>query len=173
MTENQKTLVVPEPATSEIPFEKIGVKAGLMLSAAFISYFMIMKFFNFIDSPVAWGFNIVILFGGIALTYRYCQSETKLNVEYFPGLILGCIATAAAVIPFTLFVYIYFSQAEPSLLFSLKDNIFFMGEQITPLRIATATLVEGISSGVIISFMMMQYFRSGFRRKGDENRMHG
>ncbi|MBK5285819.1 MAG: hypothetical protein JJE25_10495 [Bacteroidia bacterium] len=117
--------------------------------------------------------NFIILLTGIIYAYRLYRSKTKLNVDYFPGLILGVITTAASVIPFVLFVYFWFSLIDPLLLLSLKDNILFMGEQITPMRAAVATMIEGISSGVIISFMMMQYFRSGFRRARQEVSMHG
>jgi hypothetical protein len=86
---------------------------------------------------------------------------------------LGGITTAASVIPFVLFIYLYFSQIDPLLLLLLKDNILFMGEQISPARAAASTMVEGICSGVIISFMMMQYFKSGFRRRKKEVRAQG
>jgi hypothetical protein len=116
------------------------------------------------DSPFAWGANFIILLTGIIFSYRYYRSKTKLNVDYFPGLILGGIITAVTVIPFVMFVYIWFSQADAGQILLLKDNVFFMGEEITPARAAAATMVEGICSGAIISFTMMQYYKSGFRR---------
>jgi len=173
MIADQKILTIPGSSASEVSTEKIGLKAGLIICTSLITYFMIMKYLNFMHSPVAWALNFIILFTGIILTYRYYRSATKLNVDYFPGLVLGCITTAATVLPFTLFVFIFFSLADQLLLSSLKDNVLFMGEQITPLRAAVATFVEGISSGVIISFILMQYYKSGFRRKRGERRMHG
>jgi hypothetical protein len=173
MTEEQELRTLPGNPTAEISLEIIGVKAGFITCASLIIYFMIMRYSNFMDSGIAWGMNFIILLSGIILAYYYYRTKTTLNVDYIPGLILGSITTAASVIPFVLFVYIYFSQINPQKLLLLKDNILFMGEEITPMRAAVATMVEGLSSGVIVTFMMMQYFRSGFRRTRREVRMQG
>ena len=110
---------------------------------------------------------------GIILCFEYYRSKTTLNVEYIPGLILGSITTATAVFPFAAFIYFFFSQADVLLLPLLKENVLFMGEQITPASAAFATAIEGVCSGVLITFIMMQYFRSGFKRKRNEKLMHG
>ena len=153
--------------------EKTGLQSGIMISITLIIYFLFMKYFHFMDSPIAWLFNFIILFVGSYLTYRRYQSETKLNVDYLPGLLLGCITTVVSVLPYTLFVYIFFSQSDPLLIQSLKDNILLLGSQISPIRAAVATMVEGISSGFVIAFIMMQYFKSGFKRTANEKTQLG
>lgn len=152
----------------EVSIEKIGIQEGLITSATLIIYFLIMNYFNFMDSAIAWGVNFIILWAGINLSYRFYRTKTKLNVEYFPGLILGGITTAASVIPYVIFVYIWFSNSDAALLSILKSNNLFMGENITPMKAAASTMIEGICSGIIISFMMMQYFKSGFRKRRKE-----
>jgi len=170
--EEQKGITARSDMTENISVEVTGMKAGLITCGSLIIYFMIMRYFNFMNSSIAWGMNFLILLSGIILAYRYYRSKTKLNIDYIPGLVLGSITTAAAVIPFVVFVYIYFSQADIQPLL-LKGNILFMAEQITPVKAAASVMIEGICSGVVISFMMMQYFRSGFRRTGKELSMHG
>jgi hypothetical protein len=150
-----------------------GIKAGLITFVALVIYFFLMKAIGFMDSTVAWAINFVILGTGIVRAFEYYRSRTTLNVEYIPGLILGIVTTAAAVFPFAVFVYFFFSRTDDELLLSLKDNVLFMGDQITPTRAAFATAIEGICSGVVITFIIMQYFRNGFRRKRNEKRMHG
>jgi hypothetical protein len=162
LIKTEKTNVFQEE-TDKISIGKIGMKAGGLICVSLIAWFMVMKYCNLLDSPNAWGFNFIVLWAGIILAYQYYRSKTKLNVDYFPGLILGGITTAATVIPFVLFIYIYFSQGSPELLQSVKSNVLFMGEEITPEKIAGATMIEGMCSGGIISFTMMQYFKSGFR----------
>jgi hypothetical protein len=152
----------------EVSIEKIGLKAGLITAASLIIYFLVMNYLNFMNSSIAWGLNFIILWAGINLAYRFYRLKTKLNVDYFPGLILGGITTAASVIPYVIFVFIWFSQSDAALMSILKSNNLFMGEQITPMKAAGSTMIEGICSGAIISFMMMQYFKSGFRRKRKE-----
>ena len=134
---------------------------------------MIMRVLNLTGSGMAWGFNFVILFTGIILTYRYYRTKTKLNIEYLPGMLLGAMTTAVASFVFTFFIYLYFSTVDSDQLALLKDNVLFMGELVTPLRAAGATLIEGLSSGVIISFAMMQYYKSGFQKRVNEERIQG
>ena len=158
---------------TEISIEKTGIKAGLIISASLIIYFMLMRFFNLTGSAIAWGFNFIILFTGITFTYRYYRTKTKPNIEYFPGMLLGGLTTAVSVFSFTFFIYIYFWSVNSVQLLLLKDNILFMGEAVTPLKAAGATLIEGICSGVIISFVLMQYYKSGFRRTLNDKSIQG
>ena len=109
--------------------------------------------FQFCDSLHRNKFNISTL-----------QTKTNPNVEYFSGMLLGTAITAVNVLLFTLFVYLYFSTLTTDQLVLLQGNILFMGGTISPLKIAGATFVEGFSSGVVISFIIMQYYKSGFRK---------
>lgn len=165
-----KASETPVPSTSA---EMTGVKTGVITCASLITYFMLMKYLNFMNSPIAWAFNFAILAAGIILAFRYYRTKTTLNVDYIPGLILGSITTAVSVIPFAVFIYIFFSQTDQVSLLLLKDNVLFMGEQITPTRAAFATAIEGLCSGVLVTFIMMQYLRSGFKRGRNEKLMHG
>jgi hypothetical protein len=173
ITTEKKEQALINNSAYQISIEKIGLKAGLISCVSLITYFIIMKYFNFMSNAIAWTFNFIILWVGIIFACRYYRSKTQLNVEYLPGLILGGITTAVTVIPFVLFIYIYFSQIDSALLQLLKNNILFMGERITPVTAAISTMIEGICSGVIISFMVMQYFKSGFRRARKERFMYG
>ena len=157
----------------EVSVNKTGIIAGTIICIALIIYFLLMRSINLTGSALAWSVNFIIIFLGIYVTYRYYRSVTKPNIDYLPGMLLGTITTIVCASLFTFFIYIYFSVIEPSQLQLLKDNILFMGEGITPLRAAGATIIEGISSGVIISFAMMQYYKSGFRKSADDKSEQG
>lgn len=147
-----------------------GLKAGLIVSVLLIIYFLIMRFLNLTGSAIAWSFNLVILFAGIYFTYRFYRIKTKPNIDYLPGMLMGSITTIVSTGIFTIFVYLFFSSVDATQLLLLKDNILFLGEGVTALRVAGATVVEGISSGIVITFMMMQYYKSGFKISvSDEN----
>jgi hypothetical protein len=88
-------------------------------------------------------------------------------------MMLGFETTMVTVIAFTLFVFLYFTSVSPALLESLGDNVLFMKKNVSPSSAAISTFVEGLSSGVIISFTMMQYYRSGFRRTRMEKSLQG
>jgi hypothetical protein len=163
MTEDQNTFQLTRNSFADKSIGKIGLEAGLITSGVLIVYFMIMKLFNFMTHEIAWGINFLILLAGIILAYSQFRSKSKLNIDYITGLSLGLITTVACVIPYVLFVFLFISQAEPAEIQGLSKNLFFMGEPVTALRIAGSTMIEGCCSGLIITFAMMQYFRSGSR----------
>ena len=148
---------------NNVSIGKISLQSGLIITVCLIIYFMIMRYFQLTDSALAWSFNFVLLFSGISLTYRYYRLKTNPNVEYFSGMLLGTAITSVSVIVFTLFIYLYFSTLTSDQLLLLQDNILFMGGTLSPLKIAAATFVEGFSSGIVIGFIIMQYYKSGFR----------
>ncbi len=158
---------------SEITIQQTGLKAGLLNATALILYFMLMRWMNWTSSATAWGFNFVILLTGITLTYRFYRSKTQPNIDYLPGMMLGFETTMVTVIAFTLFVFLYFTSVSPALLESLGDNVLFMKKNVSPASAAISTFVEGLCSGIIISFTMMQYYRSGFRRTRMEKSLQG
>jgi hypothetical protein len=149
----------------KISFEIIGIQAGLITSVSLIVYFIIMKSINLLQSEIAWALNTVILGAGIMLTYIYYRSKTQLNIDYLSGLLLGIITTAVSVTLFAIFIYLWLSKFDTALLQLLKSNTFFMGGELTtPTKAAASIMIEGGCSGLIISFMLMQYYKSGLRK---------
>lgn len=151
-------------AQIKISLGKTGFKAGLLASLFLIIYFLIMRALNLSGNPFAWAFNFVILFGGINYCYRYYRVKTDPNVSYLPGILLGTEVTAVSVVIYSLFIYIYFSSIDPDLLSMLGTNVLFMTQDVTPLIASFATFIQGLSSGIVIAFIMMQYYKSGFKR---------
>ncbi len=157
-----------------ISIENVGVVGGLLTCLGLIIYFMIMKSINLMQSEIAWSMNTLILGAGIMLTYRYYRTKTQLTVEYLPGLLLGIITTATCVILFSLFMYFWLSGVDQSILEFLKVNSVFMGgERISPFKAGASVFIEGGCSGLLISYMLMQYYKSGFRRKTGEKLQKG
>ena len=157
----------------EISIEKIGLKAGLITSISLVIYFFIIRFFNLLSSEIAWGVNLIILSIAINLSYRYYRILTKPNIEYLPGMLLGGIITSVSTIIFTLFIYLYFESEAKFQLQLLNENLLFMGGNVTPLKAAGATLIEGLTSGVIVSFILMQYYKSGFKKSQSDTVIQG
>lgn len=153
-------------ADKNVSIGRIGLRSGLFTAVFLIIYFLFMRSLGLTGNAFAWGFNFIILYAGINFCYRYYRVRTDPNVEYLPGMLLGTEVTFVSVIVFSLFLYVYFSSVNPGLVNSLGSNVLFMSDVVTPMRAAAATFIEGLSSGVVISFAMMQYYQSGFRRPG-------
>ena len=70
---------------------------------------------------------------------------------------MGIWVTFMAVIPFALFIAIFLSY-DDHLMMIIKQSTS-IGEYLNPLTIFGSTCIEGISSGIIITFILMQYFK--------------
>ena len=145
------------------PIKKLQLKAGLLICAALIMFFLFMRYFNLIQIVELRCLNFIILLGGVNIAYSYYRKQTESNVEYFSGFFFGFYTTIFAVLPFAFFVFLYLWKVDPDLVNGLKSNSLFMGVEITPEKAAMTTLIEGTVSGVLISYILMQYYRSGSR----------
>jgi hypothetical protein len=145
------------------------LKFGLLTCVALICFFLFMQFVDLIQIVELRCLNFLILLGGVNLAFLYYRRQGEANVEYFSGFFFGFYTALFAVIPFALFVFVYLWKIDPSLVVGLKSNSLFMGIEVTPEKAAITTMIEGIVSGVLISFILMQYYRSGFRNPINKN----
>ncbi len=146
--------------TNEISIQKLAIKTGLVTCAGFIIYFMLMIYANLIHVIELRVLNFFILTGGIFFAFRYYKSVAKKKIEYLQGLIFGCTISAVSLVPFAIFTGLYFSQIDPLLLIQFKDHAPMMGAYITPFTVVVTIMVEGMCSGLIISFALMQFFQN-------------
>jgi uncharacterized protein DUF4199 len=142
--------------------KNLEMKVGLTTSLALIAYFLFMKLIDLIEVVELRGLNLLILAAGVSYAYYYERKQTHSNIEYFRGLLLGIFTALYAIIPFSLFVLFYFWKIDPDLIHHLVSHTLFMGITITPEIAAETVLIEGITSGVLLSFILMQYYREGF-----------
>ncbi|MDP1725248.1 MAG: hypothetical protein Q8M15_00590 [Bacteroidota bacterium] len=146
--------------TTEISTRKLAIKAGLLTFAGFVVYFMFMNYMNLLQIIELRVLNFFILSGGIFFAFRYYKSVTKKKFEYLQGLIFGCTISAVSLVLFALFAGLYFSQIDPLLLMQLKNNAPMMGAYITPFTVVITIMIEGMCSGLIISFALMQFYQN-------------
>jgi hypothetical protein len=138
------------------------VKVGLLTSLALVLFFLLMKYVDLIEIVELRCLNFFILLARVNVAIRYYRRQSTPNVEYFSGFFFGLFTAVYAVIPFSIFVFLYLWKIDPSLTIGLRSNTLFMGIEITPERAAITSMIEGTVSGVLISFILMQYYRSGF-----------
>ncbi len=138
----------------------LAIKAGLLTFAGFLVYFVIMLNLDLLRRAELRSLNFFILFAGIFFAFRYFNGRYKRKLEFTEGLLLGCLISAIALLPFAVFTGVYFGMADPALLADLKGNAPVMGAYITPLTAAITIVMEGMISGLIISFIFMQYFQN-------------
>ena len=143
--------------------KNLELKAGLLTCAALIIFFLFMKYVDLIQIVELRCINFFILLAGVNIAFRYHRRQAGANVEYFSGFFFGFFTALFAVIPFALFVFIYLWKIDPSLIIGLRSNSLFMGIEVTPEKAGITVMIEGIVSSVLISFILMQYYRSESR----------
>lgn len=130
-------------------------------AAALIAYFFLMKVFGLEKNFYLRIFNFFIIGGGIFLLYR--NSLTKEGDEragYIQSLMSGALLTVISVVVFVIFLGLYIHFLDPQFLEILGSSSLWSSSGLTVTQAVIGILIEGLSSGFIISFILMQYFKS-------------
>jgi hypothetical protein len=146
--------------TSKISIQKLAIKWGGLIFICLVAYFMFMKYMNLIHIIEFRALNFLILVGGIFMGMRNYKLLKKKKMEYLQGLMLGILISAVSAITFALFIGIYFSQIDSLLLEQLKGNALILGVYITPFSSMVTIVLEGMFSGMMISFSLIPYFQN-------------
>jgi hypothetical protein len=137
-------------------------KAGIYTSFGLIFYFMAMRFFNFHHYLELHYFNIVVLFLGIRYTIKHIIL-TNSEIKYFEGLKAGLVVTLISIIIFNGFLLVYETIIDPPFLEFLKENISFgqlFSLQEIVFNVMGIITIEGLSSGFILTYILMQYYKA-------------
>lgn len=141
--------------------EKVGIKYGLLTTAALVIYFIIMDLLNLTHYTTLHFLNGIIMAIGIVMAIRAYKRSMRGTISYFKGLGTGIITAVVGTVLFAVFVVLYVSIGNGELLNSLSVEPYF-GERVitTPgIVIFSVLMLEGIISGAMISFIVMQYFK--------------
>ena len=134
------------------------IKYGLLTALVLIVYFLLMKLAGQESNFALRFLNFFIIIGGCYFLLRNMYSGPDADSSYFNGLISGVVLTVTAVITFTAFMAVYVLLIDPSFM-SVLENSQIWGSHLELEQAAFAIIIEGIASGVVISFALMQHFK--------------
>lgn len=134
------------------------IKYGLLTAAALTVYFLLMKLAGLEGNFALRFVNFFIIIGGCYLLLRNMYSGANGDDSYFTGLIAGVVLSVTAVITFTAFLAVYVLAIDPAFM-KILENSQIWGSHLELEQAAFAIIIEGIASGVVISFALMQYFK--------------
>ncbi|MCA1761984.1 MAG: DUF4199 domain-containing protein [Cryomorphaceae bacterium] len=136
---------------------KKSIVYGLLTALALVVYFLIMKVLGLETNFYLRIFNFVIIVAGV---YALLSSTIKSgnNISYFEGFGAGFRLTLTSVIVFLAFLGLYTHYIDPSFIEVLEQTGIW-GSNISLGQAAFAIFIEGMASGVVISFAWMQYFK--------------
>lgn len=134
---------------------------ALFTGAALIAYFLIMKLLGLETNFYLRIFNFVIMTGGIYLLYRHTFKQGRSeHVGYLQALLMGAKLTTIAVVVFIIFLAAYIKLIDPSFVKVLDNAGIWSLNGVSLIQAMLGILIEGLASGYVISFVLMQFFKS-------------
>jgi H+/Cl- antiporter ClcA len=100
--------------------------------------------------------NFFVLATGVVMALRSFSRTNPESFTYLKGLGLGVLTGIIASVLFGLFVFIYTNLLDPAFMQSIIENEPF-GQYLNPYIAGVAVAVEGIASGLILTFIVMNY----------------
>ncbi|MDT8418565.1 MAG: hypothetical protein RQ864_12230 [Lutibacter sp.] len=122
-----------------------------------VLFFFLMKFLNLEQITEFRLLNFIFVFWG-------SNNAIKKNIftnhenDYVKNLYVGFATSFLAIILLGLSLNIYLSFIDPTLI-STIENLKIWGSNLNPILITFAILIEGISSSLICTFILMQYWK--------------
>jgi len=132
------------------------VKYGLLIAAALIVYFLLIRLIGLHDNHWLRILNGLIVAYGIYAVIKKKKSIEKDNFEYFSGFGTGILTGVIATMVFVLFMGVYLFHVEPTFAERLMSYIAGAGG---PEILLLILAIEGVSSSVILSLTFMQKFK--------------
>lgn len=140
---------------------------GLRIAAGLIGYFLIMEIFGLAYFVELRYLNVVVLAIGVFYALRKFRHTHDENLEYFRALVTGVAASSIGCIIFSLFLFIYM-KFDTSMMQYIRDNEP-MGQYLNPYMAAFVVALEGVFSGLLVTFILINYSHPTKIKKIDEN----
>ena len=129
---------------------------GLLTAAGLILLFIIMKLIGLAHIVELRALNFFIMAAGIIKAEQSLKRKAADEFTYLNGLAMGVLTAIIATVVFALFVFIYTQFLDPAFMQYIIDNQPF-GQYLNPYMVSVAIVIEGIGSGLILAFTVMNY----------------
>lgn len=144
--------------------ENVSIRYGLYVTVGLIAYFIIMKVVGLVHIVELRTLNFIILVTGIAMALKNYNQHQEGGMAYLKGIGVGLLTSAVAVIPFAIFIFVYL-QIDVELLNAIRNREPF-GQHLNPYILAFVIAFEGFFSGLILTFIVMQYMKRSHLQGG-------
>ena len=129
---------------------------GLRIAAGLAVYFVLMKFAGMLVTVELRMFNFVILVAGIYFALKKFKQTHSDHMNYFRALVTGVATGAVGSIVFAAFFFVYVSFIDPGFMQYIIDNEP-MGRFLNPYISAFIIALEGVFSGLLVTFILINY----------------
>ncbi len=128
---------------------------GLRIAAGLIAYFLVMKIIGRSHNVELRLVNVIILVVGVYMALIKFRNTHHDKMNYFRALVTGVSTGAIASIVFALFLFIWM-KVDVGMMQSIVDNEP-MGRYLNPYIASFIVALEGVFSGLLVTFIVINY----------------
>lgn len=128
---------------------------GLKIAAGLIVFFVVMRLIGFGNHVELRLLNVFILGIGVFYALKKFKQSHQDHLNYFRALVTGVATGAVGSSVFAAFMFAYL-MLDPSLMQSIIENET-MGRYLNPYMISFIVLLEGVFSGLLVTFVLINY----------------
>ena len=128
---------------------------GVAIAAVLIVYFLIMNFAGYAHHVELRLVNVIILVTGTYMALKKFKHTHEEHLNYFRALITGVATGAIASFIFALFLFLYMKLDNELMESIIKNDP--MGRYLNPYIAAFIVALEGVFSGLLVTFILINY----------------
>jgi hypothetical protein len=128
---------------------------GVRIAIGLILYFLVMHLLGFSHRVELRLVNLLVLVTGVYLALKKFKATHESHLNYFRALVTGVATAAIGSFIFAAFLFVYMS-VDDSLMQSIIENEP-MGRYLNPYMAAFIVALEGVFSGLLVTFILINY----------------
>lgn len=128
---------------------------GLKIAGGLIAFFLLMKVVGLVHHYELRFLNVFIQVGGIYYALKKFKESHGQHINYFRALVTGVATGAIGSLIFALFLF-SFMMIDNDLMQGIIQNEP-MGQYLNPYIAAFMVAIEGIFSGLLFTFILINY----------------
>lgn len=131
---------------------------GLRIAAGLIGFFLVMKLVGLSHIVELRALNLFILMAGVYMALKRFKESHKGEIDYFRGMVTGIATSSVGSVVFALFLFVYMQMDSEMMQFIIDNEP--MGMYMNPYIASFIVGFEGIFSGLLATFMLMNYLNT-------------
>lgn len=150
---------------------KIGIPHALFTLTAMVAWFAILRFAGLSDQIWLRAFNSLIIFGGVYLAVRKYRKTYSKDFSYLKVFGFGLKMSAIIGVLFSAGMVVYISLFDPYMVKMIQEKLH-MGAEWVPYLSIPVLLVETMISGMIATFISLQFFKKPMKEFKENEETH-
>jgi hypothetical protein len=146
-------------ASSNVSYQKVSIKYGILVGIAHIIYFLLMRVFGLLHIVELSFLSALFLIVGICVAIVRFKRAKNGMINYFQGLAIGATVGVVSSTVLALFLVLYISLFDATYLQNLQASSYFP-EGLSMLSLFVITIIYGSWPGFWLAFIAMQWYKA-------------